>query len=304
MNPPSSNTGGKSSSPSSSCHVDALAFSFKHPGFNNDDLSAFGCLLSRFFPAFHVGAAGRGRLKFTHSAEFSIGGFVAWGGLHMFGTVYVSLMGMACATCTDWAGLARWLEEIGASLRRVDIAYDDMESEHYSPALAMQDYRDKKFITSGAPPSYQWVESGNDFNNPARTFYVGQRENGKMLRVYDKGRQLGDVAHPNWTRIEVELRGKDRVIPYDALTQPHVYLAGAYPPLSFISTIAAKIKTARRIVERTLDQYITWAQRQVGRVLYAATLFHHGDIGQVFTRIARHELPARLLGAQSFLAAT
>lgn len=48
-----------------------------------------------------------------------------------------------------------------------------------------------------------------------RTLEIGRRENGKMLRAYEKGLQLapGSTA-TKWTRFEVELRRKDRDIPW------------------------------------------------------------------------------------------
>ena len=58
--------------------------------------------------------------------------------------------------------------------------------------------------------------------------------NGKMLRIYEKGKQLGDSESP-WVRVEAELRNKSRVIPWDALTRPGSYLAGAYPCLAYLS---------------------------------------------------------------------
>jgi DNA relaxase NicK len=48
---------------------------------------------------------------------------------------------------------------------------------------------------------------------------VGKRKNGKLLRVYEKGKQLGDESSP-WVRWELELHNRDRVIPWEVLLEP------------------------------------------------------------------------------------
>ena len=61
----------------------------------------------------------------------------------------------------------------------------------------------------------------------SRTFQVGQRESGKLLRAYEKGHQFKLMDDP-WMRAEVEFRNVNRVIPFDALTRPADFFAGAY----------------------------------------------------------------------------
>ena len=302
FSPPSSNTGGKSPpGQSSTCHVDALAFSFKNEGFSAHDLPAFSCMLSRFFPEFRASPASRGWMGFRSTAEFNIGGFVAFGGESQRGRVYVSLMGVACSLCTDWPGLAAWLEETGARISRVDLAHDDLEGKNYTVDHALLDYQQGGFNSGGSPASHKFISSGEHGKRCARTLNVGRRENGKMVRIYEKGQQLGDCVHPDWVRVEVELRAKDRIIPYDALVNPAAYLAGAYPALAWISKLTQAIKTCRKVIEKTLDQYAAWAHQQVGRVVHALAVFHGGDFFAVIDRIKRHELPRRLLGAHSLL---
>ncbi len=45
-----------------------------------------------------------------------------------------------------------------------------------------------------------------------RTLYIGKRENGKMLRIYEKGKHLGNPVS-SWVSVELELKGKNRIIP-------------------------------------------------------------------------------------------
>lgn len=301
--PPSSNTGGNYPLAPATCHVDALAFSFVNHGFSHHDLSALSCLLSRFFMHFSAINRNRGWMGYSDSADVNLGGLVAWGGESQRGRVFVSLMGVACSLCTDWHGLAAWLEEIGARISRVDLAHDDLAAANYSVDRALSDYAAGEFnpAKAGNPPACKFISSGKFGERPARTLNVGKRENGKMVRIYEKGQQLQDSEHPDWVRIEVELRAKDRVIPYDAIVNPSRYLAASYPALGWISAIQIIVKTVRRIAEKTLDQYTKWAQRQVGRVVHALATFHGGDFFAVIDRIKRNELPRRLLGAHLHL---
>src|SRR5690606_25496149 len=64
-----------------------------------------------------------------------------------------------------------------------------------------------------------------------RTFYVGSGKSGKLLRVYEKGKQLGDAAS-DWTRFEVQIGSRDRVIPLRVLTERDAFFAGCYPALA------------------------------------------------------------------------
>ena len=68
---------------------------------------------------------------------------------------------------------------------------------------------------------------------------------GRLLRIYEKGKQLGDPLSP-WVRWELELHNKDRTIPLDVLIRPGHYLAGGYPCLSWICESQDRIKTTRK----------------------------------------------------------
>ena len=47
-----------------------------------------------------------------------------------------------------------------------------------------------------------------------KPFYVGKRGNSKFTRVYEKGKQFGDVNSP-WVRFETEFRAGDIDIPLE-----------------------------------------------------------------------------------------
>ena len=86
-----------------------------------------------------------------------------------------------------------------------------------------------------------------------------------MLRIYEKGKQLGDKISA-WVRAEVELKDQDRVIPWDALVNPSYYLAAAYPALNYLSTIQHKIKTISKSVSVSLDAAIYHLRNMGGNV--------------------------------------
>lgn len=64
----------------------------------------------------------------------------------------------------------------------------------------------RQYAFNSLPALLKWAQRAPD--GRGRTFYVGRRENGKLLRVYEKGKQLGAENSP-WVRIELELHNKD-----------------------------------------------------------------------------------------------
>ena len=88
-----------------------------------------------------------------------------------------------------------------------------------------------------------------------RSLYVGSRESGKLLRIYEKGKQLGD-SKSKWVRWELELHSSQRIIPLEAMIKPSEFLAGAYPALSFLNEQQCVVKTSIRKAKMTIDRII------------------------------------------------
>lgn len=181
------------------------------------------------------------------------------------------LTGVGCAFVSDWSCLAADLPAYFAKITRVDVALDDLEGKH-SVALARRLWDEGAFNLSGRPPMFRYIQTSH---NAGDTFYVGLRESGKQLRVYEKGKQLAgggkvEVTSDaiNWVRWEVELRAQSRRIPSDVLLHPAAYLKGAYPSaLAWMSGAGVKLST---MVEKTLltfDRVMSFAKRQAGRVV-------------------------------------
>jgi DNA relaxase NicK len=70
----------------------------------------------------------------------------------------------------------------------------------------------------------------------------------------------------HWTRVEIEWHAQDRYIPYDVLTRPGQYLAGAYPCLGFLSQEQSVIKTLAKSARITFDAAVENAKQQVGKL--------------------------------------
>jgi phage replication initiation protein len=128
-----------------------------------------------------------------------------------------------------------------------------------------------------------------------RTLYVGNRKNGKICRIYEKGRQLGNCKSP-WTRLECEILSRDRVIPSDVLTSPETYLAAQYPiTQTLLKQIGQRIKTIKNEVSATLEKSVKHAIVQCGALInYLGAALDFSDT-QIVTLLKKEgHSPARL----------
>ena len=133
-----------------------------------------------------------------------------------------------------------------------------------------------------------WIEP----TGKGRTFYVGVRENGKLLRVYEKGKQLGEKDSP-WVRWEVELHNEDRVIPWDVLIAPGRYVAGSYPALSWVQADVCRIKTLRKTDGITYDRLVRHARQSVGKLVHTM-VEREGSAEAAVALVRREGTPERL----------
>lgn len=273
--------------------IDALAFSVTPP-----DERSYTWVLEQMSQFLDLGELEhrRGLFGFCHSARFGDGaGVVAWGGESQNGRVYFSLMGQGCSRVTDWKGLAGWLEKHRAAIKRADVAYDDFEGKLLNIAWAVEQYRADGFNAGGRRPRSEcagdWLEG--EASTRGRTLYIGGRDAGKLCRIYEKGKQLGDPASA-WTRVEVEWRAQDRYIPYDVLTRPGHYLAGAYPCLAFLSEEQSVIKTIAKGAQIAFDTAVENAKQSCGKLMNLLLEVVGGDYAEAFNRVVRPGVPARI----------
>lgn len=215
---------------------------------------AFGALTDR----------GVGKLGYLYSFSFENGKTIlAYGGSSQRGTALLSISGEGCSLISDWVRVVEFIQLLGGYITRWDGAIDDYEGEH-SVDLALSWYLSGKFGTGGNKPSMKQHGNWAEPDGTGRTIEIGNRSNGKMLRVYEKGKQLHD-PHSSWARWEVELKRKDRHIPVDVLLDQKAYIAGAYSCLDWVSKEAKRIETIKKINDLTYEHRTFWANRSYGQ---------------------------------------
>ena len=234
-------------------------------------------------------------------------GLVAWGAEN-FG-YYVSFSGTGCAAI-QMDVLHKALNQMpDVRLTRVDIAFDDLQGSITVPYLREQ-YENGAFITRGAPPSYSYFESGSLVTSAetkkygvvpdgGRTLYVGNRQNGKLFRGYEKGKQLKSIEYPDWVRLEIQLGNKSRVIPFDILIDSDPYFVGAYPALAAVlNTVEPIIIPISRVVAHaSFERFIDHAKNQYGKFLNLMNLVYDSPekVVEVLTRgLTNFDIPDRL----------
>jgi phage replication initiation protein len=240
---------------------------------------------------------GNGLNGYHYSAKSDVAAVhVAWGGNN--DTVFLKIPGDACARVDCWDSVKDFIEQRCGHLTRIDLAFDDFEGKH-DVDFAVELYRCGQFSArlGGARSGVSGIscsQAGNwiDPDGTGRTFYVGKARNGKMLRVYEKGRQLGDPTS-RWVRWEVQLTNRDRSIPLEALLEPAGFARGAYPALGFISGDESRIAT-RRARERICLAKLTYHARESYGPLLDVLRRSGVSAVQVIERIRREGVPKRL----------
>lgn len=194
-------------------------------------------------------------------------------------------------------------------ITRVDVAFDDYDGV-FSVKHARKFYKNNLFNAGGTPPKYMYIESGHlklgrNFKESkmvadgGSSFYVGTRESGKLLRVYEKGKQLGDKSS-NWTRWEVEIRSTNREIPLNVLLDPAAIFKGAYPALKFIECYLydqepRPIKTKKKATRVEYKRSVASLSRVGAATLNAMRLKGLSDSEIVTSLIgSKTEIPRRL----------
>lgn len=249
----------------------------------------FGLLGPKFAPALD-----RQRRFNFYGRSFSLGETGAILGIGgQAGTVLVSIPGEACSLIQNWKSVVSYFETYRhARITRWDGAVDDFEGQH-TVDICAELYLANQFNSGGNKPRADqkgnWlIPDGN-----GRTFNVGRRENGKMLRVYEKGMQLGWQWHP-WVRWEIELHNTDRVVPWDVLLNPGQYFVGAYPKaLGWAQSEMCRIKTVQRQQTVSYEHLIGCASAAYGPLINVM-LEVESNQDAVIQKLIRPGIPKRL----------
>ena len=175
--------------------------------------------------------------------------------------VFFSLPGFACALVyTDaWHQLKDFIDDNNGRITRWDGAVDDYIGLH-SVDLALDWYDMGEFSSGGRKPKLMQHGNWYEPDGSGRTLSIGKRKNGKMLRVYEKGKEQGD-PNSEWVRWELELHNKDREIPTEVLIRPGHYVAGSYKCMSWVREEASRIAVYKNTTRIGYDQLIEHARR-------------------------------------------
>ncbi len=212
--------------------------------------------------------------KFFYKSCYQLGpDNVEYGKVHYGGqreTMLVELNGTGCmAALPGWENrLHEFLSKcVRPKITRVDVAHDFFNGE-YTPDQAMLDHDNGHYdVHNMRPKSECRGTAWRNEDGSGKTFYIGKRGNSKFTRVYEKGRQFGDVDSP-WVRFETEFRAGDIEIPLDMLLYPGSYLGGAYPICKAIFKTEAKRMEAKvETVNLTFDHKLFHARNQVGKMV-------------------------------------
>lgn len=218
---------------------------------------------------------------------------VDYGGTHHKGRARLDLSGSCASRVRNWHAVQTWISTLfDAKITRVDLAVDCLAGE-YTVDDAATWYKAGLFNAGGRMPRHScpgdWL---SDQPKHGRTLEVGRRANGKMLRAYEKGRQLGDPDSA-WTRFEVEIRNIDRDIPLDVLTRCDEYFVGAYKCLqTILAAAAARIATHQAEGSISLEKLTESARTSYGQLIHVlrASL----SAGEVIDSLSRPGVPKRL----------
>lgn len=220
-----------------------------------------------------------------------------WGGATHKSRARFDLSGSGCSLVKSWHAFQDYVGALfNYTLTRVDCAADFLNGE-YSVEDARIWYESGLFNAGGRMPRHNLV---GDWLRPVygRTLEIGRRENGKMLRCYEKGRQLGDPSSL-WTRFEVELRNIDRDIPLNILTECSNFFVGSYKCLEQIVEAAVdRIKTQQKEGEISLEKLTDCARDSYGRLISVLALYLSPD--EIIETLSRPGVPARLEKATLF----
>ena len=193
---------------------------------------------------------------------------------HASGTCLVTISGQgALIAKPGWEfRLHQFLRDVHGWLTRVDMAFDDFEGEIFPVRKMRQEAMAGAFDRGGRPPKIElrgaWEQ--DDPNNSGLTLYVGSRMSGKLARIYEKGKQLGDESG-RWVRAEVELHNSCYQLTLDMLLHPTQWFAAFYPAFEAIQYAGPRVELEyrERIAQHTVKHAFKWIRHQAGGTLAA-----------------------------------
>ncbi len=282
-------------------HIDWLAFTVKFT--ETKQLNWLVQELRQFLPRLVLKPTDKGwngykeRHNITHADFIGVElGLIAHGGKNQRDTCNVQLNSQACSLITDWHLLKTWGEQNAKKICRTDLAHDDLEGKFLTIDKCKQWLKDGLFSNNGkreGPTSVKGRLIDDLGSGDGKTLYIGNRKSGKMLRIYEKGKQLGDKSSL-WVRAELELKDKDREIPWDVLINPSHYLAAAYPCLNYLSENQKKIKIINKSISTSMDVAVHNLRNMGGMLINLMMQQYNDDAVAVVNELKREGVPKRL----------
>lgn len=294
--------------------IDYLAF--RHQGGVKEGAEALATLFGTIGQEFNLHPLSRGMLGFQQACELRLVDLVIgrmdYGGDSQRGWVRVVLTGKGCEWVESWQ---RAIDVLGAlersEIRRLDIALTTWRGEVTHERIVAA-HTARGFCAGGRPPDLQQITNSNP--RAGRTAYVGRRESDKFLRCYEKGfemlgrrgpagesiNEIGGHAVEGIYRCEVELKAKQRPIPWDVIERRDAVFAGCYP---FLAELLPEVEPdwlmqCKEVAPRMdLDSMLATMKHQFGPALFTALVALDGDIFAVWDRIVGHVHSERLLAA-------
>ncbi len=253
-------------------HVDYLSFSIRSKSHDDMTVSSLAWQVGERLAALLGGKIEEGTGAHFYKSSLRIKSSdtllsaVWFGGSTQKGMVHCQIPAAGWLASGSWLNheIHKLLLEFEVShLSRVDLARDCFEGE--SSYLAMREaYEQGLFKPSrGVSPSLWNIED----QRRGSTCHVGRRENGKLIRGYEKSMQL--ARKQGWFRIELELRSVNRRIPIDALLDPAAYFSGANKYLADLanSSRIERVTTFRTSVALSLSHITDYARIGYGKLV-------------------------------------
>ncbi|WP_340676857.1 replication initiation factor domain-containing protein [Paraglaciecola sp.] len=148
---------------------------------------------------------------------------------HLYQRLLLEFSGNGCAMLAkqdNYSWLNIYVNQPVVSIKRLDIAYDDFNGSFPIQLVDKVYCRGGFNSCSGRRP----LKDNVGERQKSRTRYIGGKSGYKLACIYEKGKNLGSVSHPNWVRHEIRFRSNSRdLIPKEVLANLDSYFFNAFP---------------------------------------------------------------------------
>lgn len=197
-----------------------------------------------------------------------------YGAVHYGGqrdTVLVELKGLGCNLAAEgWEmRLCDFMKNaFRCRITRCDLALDFFNGE-YTPEQALLDHDNGFFNNHNMQPKREtrgtaWQKE----DCTGKTIYIGKVKNARYVRIYEKGRQLGDKDSP-WVRFEIQFNYGDIEIPFEILQDSGAYFSGAFPICQTFKNMpeAKRIAVREKTLNMTFEHKVKHGKNAVGALV-------------------------------------